>query len=342
MSLQISSVVPVHNGGHMLAQCLDALLVAGLSAQRIVIVDDASTDGVAKKLSTDGNFRYTTASAVSNPKPVGPARARNAGAAILADADLLMFVDADVIVHANTVNAFELLLNRQPEISAAFGSYDSEPSDLGWISQYKNLLHHYMHQTGKRQAVTFWSGCGVIRKSVFDSVGGFDERYTQASIEDVELGMRLVEAGHRIELRPEIQCSHLKRWTLVNWISTDIFKRAIPWTELLIAKGNALPDNLNLRLGERISAVLALGSLTSAMLALLSVGADGWFAVVAVLFVVGFLISQRRLFWFFVRKKGLAFGTFSLLCHMLYLILASISYAFVQFRAKFQSHDPQV
>ena len=54
------------------------------------------------------------------------------------------------------------------------------------------------------------------------------------SVEDIELGMRLTAAGSAIVLDPAIQGTHLKRWTLVQMVRTDLFKRGIPWVQLLL------------------------------------------------------------------------------------------------------------
>ena len=67
-----------------------------------------------------------------------------------------------------------------PDIAAVFGSYDDEPAEKNFLSQYKNLVHHYVHQQSSSEAVTFWAGCGAIRKEIFFSVGGFDgKKYAQ-------------------------------------------------------------------------------------------------------------------------------------------------------------------
>ena len=68
----------------------------------------------------------------------------------------------------------------EPDLDALIGSYDDEPAAPGFVSQYKNLLQHYVHQHGRKEATTFWSGCGAIRRELFLAIGGFDETYTQA------------------------------------------------------------------------------------------------------------------------------------------------------------------
>ena len=70
-----------------------------------------------------------------------------------------------------------------------------------------------MHQTSNSTAITFWAGCGAVRRDVFFSLGGYDElRFLQTSVEDIDLGYRLYLAGHTIQLDPEIQVRHLKDW----------------------------------------------------------------------------------------------------------------------------------
>ncbi len=53
-----------------------------------------------------------------------------------------------------------------PGLAALFGSYDDSPAAPGLVSQYRNLLHHFVHQQGAflddtRPAHTFWTGCGT-------------------------------------------------------------------------------------------------------------------------------------------------------------------------------------
>jgi GT2 family glycosyltransferase len=82
-----------------------------------------------------------------------------------------------------------------------FDSYDDETGEKNFISQYKNLFHHFVHQQSNTEAVTFWAGCGAIRQEIFDKVGGFDTaRYARPSIEDIELGYWMRRMGYRLML----------------------------------------------------------------------------------------------------------------------------------------------
>lgn len=193
---------------------------------------------------------------VNEPFEAGPAEARNAGAE-RASGDVLVFVDADVLVHRDAFARIRAAFASDPGLSAVFGSYDDEPAHDGTVSAFRNLLHHHVHQTSPGPAETFWAGLGAIRRDAFLDIGGFDDAYSVPSIEDVELGVRLTDAGHRLELAPDIQGKHLKGWTLTGMLRSDVFDRGVPWLTLLLTRGH-LPTALNLGWRHRASALASL------------------------------------------------------------------------------------
>lgn len=125
---------------------------------------------------------------------------------------------------------WQTLFSRELDLAALIGSYDDAPGATNFLSQYRNLLHHYVHQTGNEEASTFWGACGAVRREVFLAMGGFDESYRQASIEDIELGYRLKRAGLKILLCKALQVKHLKRWEAGSLLKADFCYRALPWT----------------------------------------------------------------------------------------------------------------
>lgn len=194
---------------------------------------------------------------VDGPSDAGPAEARNAGAKG-ASGDVLVFVDADVLVHRDAFMRIRAAFDSDPGLSGVFGSYDDEPAHDSTVSAFRNLLHHHVHQTSPGPAKTFWAGLGAIRREAFLGIGGFDGTYDVPSIEDVELGLRLTDAGHRIELAPDIQGKHLKVWTLTGMVRCDVIHRAVPWLTLLLTRRGG-PSALNLRWRHRVSALASVG-----------------------------------------------------------------------------------
>jgi glycosyltransferase involved in cell wall biosynthesis len=229
--VRLSAIVPATDAPATLARCLAAIAAADDPPDEVIVVDEAG-------------------------KP-GPAAARNEGAR-RATGDVLVFVDADVEPHRDAFTRVRAAFAADPGLDALFGSYDDDPADPALVSRFRNLLHHHVHQEAAGPAETFWAGLGAIRRSAFP---GFDaERYPVASIEDVELGLRLTAGGARIVLDPLLQGRHLKGWTLATMIHTDFARRGLPWTELLLERGRGSVA-LNLGPRHRLSALAALGLL---------------------------------------------------------------------------------
>ncbi len=312
----ISVVIPVRNGASMLSRCLEALRQSRGVDWECIVVDDGSTDdsvGVARRLGA----RILRAEAPGS----GPGRARNLGAAE-ARAPLLFFVDADVLVRPDTLAEFVALFEENPSIAAAFGSYDTQPAERNLLSQYRNLLHHFVHQSGQASASTFWSGCGAIRRPVFLASGGFDPSYGRPSIEDIELGYRLRAGGHEIRLAKHIQVTHLKHWRFWSILRTDIFDRALPWTELIHRSGY-LPNDLNLSRSDRVSAVCVVAS----PVFLVAGFAAPFLWLVCCAALVSLLYLNRSLYRFFLEQRGLWFLLRVLPMHWLYYAYSSLAFA---------------
>jgi hypothetical protein len=176
------------------------------------------------------------------PGPSGPAAARNRAAAE-ATGDVLVFVDADVVAAPDALAGMCRLLESAPEIAGVFGAYDVEPPEPNFMSQYKNLSHAQIHETGNPEAGTFWAGLGAIRTSVFRQVSGFDERFRRPSVEDIELASG-APGGIPAAARPRLRGRHLAL-TLGQRRHGDP-GRGIPWTQL-IYKFGALTNDLNTR-----------------------------------------------------------------------------------------------
>ena len=174
---------------------------------------------------------------------------------------MVAFVDADVAVHPD--GALERLRGAfaaDPDLTAAFGSYDDAPEDPGAVSRFRNLLHHHVHTSNAGPADTFWAGLGAVRRDAFIAHGGFDaERYGEPAIEDIELGSRLHGAGASIVLDPEIRGTHLKRWSLGSMVSTDLNQRGVPWVRLQLETGE-VSGSLNLTWANRLSALASVAA----------------------------------------------------------------------------------
>ena len=67
--------------------------------------------------------------------------------------EILFFVDSDVAVAPDAVSRVLAVFDRHQDVAAVFGSYDASPNAPGVVSQYRNLLHHFVHQEGNPRRV---------------------------------------------------------------------------------------------------------------------------------------------------------------------------------------------
>jgi hypothetical protein len=243
---RIRVVVPARNAAWCVQACLSGLFAAGFARDEVVVVDDGSTDPTAALAQETGVV------VISHAAGLGAAAARNRGVRD-AEADVLFFVDADVVVHADVRARLLDFFATQREIDAVFGAYDDNPVCRSPVSKYRNLLHHYVHCQGPERPSSFWTGCGAVRRAAFERLGGFDER--QRMMEDVEFGIRLTQSGGIVVLYSRLQGKHLKSWSLLGMARADVFDRAIPWTRLMLFR-TGLTAELNLDREHRLSAIL--------------------------------------------------------------------------------------
>jgi GT2 family glycosyltransferase len=265
----LSAVVPATDLPVTLERCLDAIARADLAPDEVVVVE--------------------------HPSELSAAGARNAGVR-RASGEVIVFVDADVEVHRDAFVGIRAAYAADPALAAVYGSYDDSPSAPTTVSAFRNLLHHHVHQRGAGPADTFWTGLGAVRRATFLDIGGFDEaRYPHPSVEDIEFGRRLSDAGQPILLDPTIQGTHLKAWTLRSMIWTDFARRGIPWVALE-CRQRRLSSSLNLGWRHRLSAAACVIGLAAAVLSRFS----------SALIALAVLVALNRSFYaVLLRRQGL-------------------------------------
>ena len=327
----VAVVVPAYNAAQLLPRMLPAAIESA-GGGVVLVVDPGSTDATSSVAEGLG------AQVVRLPHRAGPARARNIGVAHV-EADVVLFLDADCVPALDVVERVRGAFASEPELVSLTGSYDDSPPDPGFFSQYMNLRHHYTHHRAQRSPATFWAGCGAVRREAFLSVGGFDaRRFPRPQIEDIELGYRLREAG-QTRLDPELQVTHLKRWTLSSTVYTDIVERGVPWTELMLEQDD-VPDDLNLRLSQRVAAALAPFALLAAPgLVVAAFAGDGGVALACLLVLAGAVALQRDFVGELVRLRGPGFAARAWLFHQVHLSYSGVVFCLCW--ARHRLRDPR-
>jgi glycosyltransferase involved in cell wall biosynthesis len=313
-TVRLAVIIPARNAAAFLPRCLSALLAQVSADDEVIVVDDFSTDNTSE-VAARFNVKVTR-----QPRHLGISAARNRGVE-LTDAPVLFFYDSDVVLAPGALARARATMIR-PEVGALIGSYDDDPDAPTTISRFKNLAHHHFHQRSGADVTSFWGGCGLVRRGLFVAAGGFDNE--QRTIEDVELGHRLVANGVRIVLDRDLQVKHLKKWTLRSLVKTDVFLRAIPWT-LFWLEGRQLPRGLNFATDQRLAAIVAAALALAIPLATFRRTALLWLFVALLLSAALWL--NRDLYSLFLRKGGLWFAVKGFLLQQFYYLYSLFSLA---------------
>ena len=173
----VTIVIPTRNRHEMLKRCLSRLTpYAGAHPEcSIVVSDDGDALQTREALAGD----LAGVQVVQGPRR-GPAANRNCGAAY-ATAELLIFLDDDCIPDQNLIAVYQDAALKNPEI----GVFEGRISAGGEASSFADSAP--INETGGY----LWSCNFAIRRELFLKVGGFDDRYPFAAMEDTDLHLRV-------------------------------------------------------------------------------------------------------------------------------------------------------
>ena len=287
MKPEISIVIPMYNAGKIIENVLQSLENQTDKNFEIIIVDDVSTDDsveIVKKHSLEP---------IILPKNGGPSRARNVGVKN-AKADVILFMDTDVILCPDVIEKLIEMFKDQ-SINVVAGINDTKNHYNNFISDYENLYISYMYHNLVNFASGFYTCFTVIRKNVFNNVGGFNENIRMS--EDTEFGHRLLRKGYKINLNKKIVFSHIKEYTFYTYFKKQIFKmESLLKIKRLYFKQDRFTKTLNtpflFQLGIPLSLLIPFGLIFSYQVTLLG-------------FLLLFIINYKMLF--FMTKKRNAF-----------------------------------
>jgi GT2 family glycosyltransferase len=214
--MTIAVLIVNWNGGDLLSRCLQSLSVQRRAPDRVVIVDNASTDGSLDEAVPS----LPSATVIRLNENVGFARANNIAAAAAADVDAFALLNPDAFAEPGWLEALASAAERTPT-AAAFacqmrldaapdlldGAGDSyHVSGRAWRNAHRRPL-----SAGPVRDTEVFAPCGaaaLYRRPAFEDVGGFDERFF-CYFEDVDLGFRLRLRGHRCVYVPNAIVRHV-------------------------------------------------------------------------------------------------------------------------------------
>ena len=219
----LSAVIVNYNARDHLLECIRTLRADGHT--EIVVADNESHDGSLAALAGAGPDVMSFPTGAN----LGFGTAANRGVE-RSSGDLVMILNPDTLVEPGTTKALVAALENDPTLAAVGPRVDTPDGSLypsarrfpalgvaaghaflGLVSPANRFTRRYRmldwdHTTAGE--VDWVSGtCMLVRRSTFEAVGGFDERYFMY-VEDVDLCWRLREAGWRIGYEPAGRVIH--------------------------------------------------------------------------------------------------------------------------------------
>lgn len=215
MSGQVSIVIPVHGRAQLTRTCLDALLPESAPDRELIVVDDASPDATPELLASYGD----SIRVLRLDENIGYARACNTGAAA-AQGEALLFLNNDTEPQPGWLAALRAYAKSHPAAVAVGAKLLYPTGDvqhagvvIGQDGYPHNLYagmpaeHPAVNRSRRLQAVT--GACILVDRSAFELVGGFDVGFFN-SLEDVDLCLRLSEAGGEVHYCHEAVVTHME------------------------------------------------------------------------------------------------------------------------------------
>lgn len=219
-------VVVNHNARRHLRACLQSVFADGPG--RVVVVDNASTDRSEEMVRRE----FASATVLANRTNVGYAAAANEGMRNC-DSPYVLLLNGDTAIHRGCLStltgyldmhsragvAGPLLLNSDGSIQP---SCFPVPGTLQWLLDNdvvapwlqpvprlgRGFLRTWAHD--QPRTVPWVSGAALaIRRSAFDSIGGFDESFFMYC-EEIDLCCRMSDGGYEVHFVPVAATTHAR------------------------------------------------------------------------------------------------------------------------------------
>lgn len=211
-----SVVIPTCNEGDLLHMTVDSVLGnTSYPNLEVVVVDDGSTDGSCDRY-LDGAPGKPDNVRVVRTEGVGIPKARNLGERH-AEGEFVVFLDAHCRVSAGWLDELAYALSkRRVAIAGPTFTRLEEPDPKGcgmtWLN-HKLEKTWFSPERGRRayEVPITPGGCQAFRRSMFQTLGGFDEGFTKFGFQDVEICLRAWLLGYRVMVTPAAEIAHYFR-----------------------------------------------------------------------------------------------------------------------------------
>ncbi len=369
--IYLSIVIPAYNARSTIIPLLESIAVSkrvNFSEIEVIVVDDGSKDETVaaassimssaaprKTLRVYGASTFTLShsliSAKGHPlfhmkvivlkKNQGPAHARNVGAKY-AKGEVLLFFDSDVVVYKNTLYEVVRSFKSDPDLFALTGVWDKVQKSRDFFPKFKALRDwsYWINERDPRNYYYLFSTrVAAIRRDLFYRLGGFDDTYKAALVEDIELTYRIAKR-HAVVFDPKVIVAH--EFEDFATVAKKYFWRSYYWSKIYRERKKFDPVATTGKeaLTTISAALLVLMGIFYLAVRMMNYGLRimGKFELNSLILTLLFLIlllhlwGVRKFLWFAAREEGVVFAVKSFFTGIaLYImILSGAAFSFIK------------
>lgn len=344
----VSIVIPAYNAGSTIIPLLSSIYhsqKADLASIEVIVVDDHSLDNTIDLINKFIlNHPKLEIKILKLGKNKGPAHARNAGAKAAGigkreagsmKKHVIFFLDSDVVLHKKSL--YELMRSfEDPDIHALTGVWDKKQRSHDFFPKFKALRdwsYWINERDPKHYYYLFSTRVAAIDRGLFMRLGGFDETYKAALVEDIELTYRIARR-YAVVFNPKVTVYH--EFELFWPIAKKYFWRSYYWSKIYRERKKFDPvatTNKEALTTVSAGAIAGLGVLSivlGIMYYVLGIKLEN-FVFIKYLIINAFLLillihllGVRKFLWFCYKEEGIVFALKAFITgFILYLVILS-------------------
>lgn len=197
-----------------IAELLDDLEHSAGVALEIIVICNSSEQELVEFVTNDSRINKYCLNSVN----VGVARSWNMGA-MMAEGEFLCFLNDDAALHSNSIQELAMVINSSEDI----GIVGVDGGAFFAAGPGQKASQKYVEDVDRIEGWFF-----MVKRKVFDQVGGFDVCYTPASYEETDFSFLVREAGYRCVVKPGAGAEHhgqsgvSSRKTVIRYLNKEI------------------------------------------------------------------------------------------------------------------------
>lgn len=339
--IYLSIVIPAYNADAFIDNLLDSIVHSKRvpwHQTEVIIVDDRSKDttiAVVQKffLQSGGKKIPATVKIIALKRNAGPAHARNVGVRY-ALGTVVLFFDADVVARPNTIAEVIHSFQNDPDLFALTGVWEKHQRTRAFFPRFK-ALRDWSYWINERDPRTYYylfsTRVAAINRGLFLRLGGFDETYRAALVEDIDLTYRIARR-YAVVFNPRVIVHH--EFEDFTTVAKKYFLRSYYWSKIYRTRKRFDPVATTAK--EAVTTVSAGLLIPLCLIGYLSylgryqtvpplgnVGAMTlWIGLSAGLVFLVHLWGVRKFLWFCVREEGIWFALRAFMVgFVLYLVI---------------------